>query len=478
MISLFLTAAVGAALQQVSEGQKAPEVTVYNQGFGLVKEIRRIDFKKGRQNVSVTDVPQLIDTTSVAIKDLTNPGAFEILEQNYQYDLVNAQAILNKAVGQRIRLIRHFGSQLETMEGVLMSAPFAITGNAEGGSTWNYNGMVLKLDDGHIVLNPSGEVEVLSIPEGMISVPTLVWDIDSKDAGSRFVELSYITQGMKWDANYVLTLDDSSKKAALQGWVTLDNQSGATYKDATLKLLAGDVNMARRSFAAPQGRAGGGFGGAGANGFQEQQLFEYHLYTLQRPATIKNKETKQLSLLSAGGVPYRKRLILDALRDYGVYYPSQGEIGSGTQHAQARIEFVNDEKSGLGIPLPAGKFRIYQRDASGSMQLLGEDTIKHTPREERISLVVGEAFDIVSNRKRTNFQMVSPNSYRETFEIDVRNRKATTETVEVLERHYGDWKVEATSDPWTKEDATTMRYVLTMKPNEEKKVSYTIVTTW
>ena len=478
MLSLLLAAAPVIATQLHTDAPTNPEVTVYNQGFGLVKELRNIRLKTGRQTVSITDVPTGIDATSVGFRSITEAGSFDILEQNYQYDLVNVQSILNKSVGGRLRLIRHFGGQAETLEGTLVSSPTAITSNQEGGSNWQYNGMVLKLDDGRYILNPVGEVEVLSMPEGMISLPTLMWDLESRRAGENLVELSYIANGMRWEANYVLTLDSVANAAALQGWVSVNNACGATFKNAKLKLLAGDVHTAPNVLRMPAGRAGGGFGGGGAGGFQEQQLFEYHLYTLQRPATIKDKEIKQLSLLESPKVMFKKRLIIDSLRDFGVYYPSEGEIGGGNIKPQVRVEFVNDEASGLGIPLPAGKFRIYQRDTSGSVQLLGEDTIQHTPRNEKLSLLVGNAFDIVANRKRLNFQVVGPSQFREEFEVEVRNRKTTSETVELLERHYGDWTVEKTSEPFTKEDANTMRYTLNLKPNEVRKVTYTVFTHW
>ena len=177
-------------------------------------------------------------------------------------------------------------------------------------------------------------------------------------------------------------------------------------------------------------------------------------------------------------MPFKKRLVIDSLRDYGVYYPTEGEIGGGDLKPQIRIEFVNDEKSGLGMPLPAGRFRIYQRDTSGSVQLLGEDSIEHTPRNEKVSLIVGTAFDIVANRKRLSYRRLGPREMREEFEIVVRNRKTTAETVELLERHYQDWSVEKTSEPFTKEDASTMRYFLNLKPNESRTVTYTVFTKW
>ncbi len=475
----MVISAIGLALSLAqAQGALGPEVTVYNQGFGLVKELRHLQLRSGIQTVPLSDVPSLIDPTSVAIRSITQPGSFDVLEQNYQYDLINVESILNKSVGGRLRLLRHFGAKTEVLEGLLMSAPTAVTATADGSSSMQYNGLVMKLDDGRIILNPEGEVEVISMPEGLISLPTLMWNLESRRAGDNLVELSYVANGMKWDASYVLTLDSVAGISALQGWASVNNESGATFKNAKLKLLAGDVHQAQPPSGNAMTTTNGFIAMDKAKDMKEEQLFEYHLYTLQRPATIKNKETKQLSLLGSDKVPFKKRLIIDSLRDYGVYYPSQGVIGGGNLKPQVRVEFTNNEAAGLGIPMPMGKFRIYQRDASGSVQLLGEDTIEHTPKNEKISLLVGNSFDIVANRKRLSFNELSGSHYKEVYEIEVRNRKATTEEVEVLERHYGDWSVPKTSDKFTKEDANTMKYVLRMKPNEVRKITYTVETKW
>jgi hypothetical protein len=285
---------------------------------------------------------------------------------------------------------------------------------------------------------------------------------------------------MNWNADYVLTLGDEGK-ADVQGWVTIDNQTGATWNDAKLKLLAGDVN---RIQPAPN-RLGGGFGGGGAvfaaraePQFQEQSLFEYHLYTLQRPATIRNKETKQISLLEGHGVPVTKKLIVDSMYGYWNYYPTEGEVGTGPVKTQVRLEFVNDEASHMGMPLPKGKFRVYQRDKDGSMQMLGEDQINHTPRNERVSLSVGHSFDVVASRKRTNFHRVAWNETDESFEIEVRNRKTTAETVHVYERKWGDWTITEKSHDFQKLDSNTADFVLHLKPNEVQTVKYRVDTKW
>jgi hypothetical protein len=469
--------ALGVALA-AQTGPTVNEVTVYNQGFGLIKEVRQIPLRQGRQTVAVEDVAAMIETNSVGIKSLTDPEGFSVLEQNYQYDLISPIAILNKAVGQQIRFHRVLpnGSK-EILTGILVSSPTALVGNAQGGSTQTWNGMVIKTDDGRIILNPSGEIEVSSIPEGLISKPTLLWEIEAAAARSHTVELSYLTRGMSWEADYVLTLDGLGK-GDLRGWVTMTNNSGATFVDAKLKLLAGDVQRVAPQFAAPAGRAGVREMAKADTGFQEEALFEYHLYTLQRPATIRNKEIKQLSLLEATGFPVTKKLIVDSLRDFGMYYPSEGEIGTGQMKPQVRIEFENKKEYDLGIPLPQGTVKVYQRDKSGSVQMLGEDRIQHTPQGERISLVVGRSFDIVAERKRLNFRRLSDRSFEQTFEIQLRNRKEVADRVHIWERHYGDWSIPKSSMEWKKLEATVMEFVVDLKAGETKTITYTVVTKW
>jgi hypothetical protein len=470
MISLAL-----AALLRVST-PSSTELTIYNQGFGFVKEVRSLDLKLGRQTVSVEDVSALIDPTSVGIRSLTDKSSFNVLEQNYQYDLISPEAILNKSVGQRVRFIRTIGNARDVLEGVLLNSPTAIVAASDGGSQRTYSGMVIKTDDGRVVLDPTGEVEVEQVPVGLISKPTLMWDLVAQRSGANSVELSYITQGLKWDANYVMTLG-AGNKADLQGWVTLDNQSGTTYSDAKLKLLAGDVNVAQtpRAFRG----LGGGFGGKMAESapqFQEQSLFEYHLYSLQRPATVRNKETKQISLLEAKDVPYTTKLVVDSMEGFSGFVPSEGEAGTGNIKPVVRLTFKNDQASNLGMPLPKGKFRIYQRDNEGSVQLLGENQIDHTPRNEQLSLIVGRAFDVVATRKRTNYKRISDHEFQESFEIEVRNRKVTPQTVYVLERHWGDWRILEKSHEFTKLDSEAIQFEVALQPNEVQTVKYTVDT--
>jgi len=469
----MLTALLVGALQTSAP----PEITVYNQGFALVKENRTLDLAAGRQTAIVENVAQQIDTTSVRFRPLANDSGLSLLEQNYRFDLINPVAILARAVGTEIKFIRYENGNSVVLEGTLLSAPTAIVSN-NGNNYQTYNGMVIKdSKTGEIVLDPVGTVVVKNIPDGLISKPSLLWDLQADKAGRQEIELSYITQGMNWTSDYVLTLNDAGK-ADLQGWATLTNSSGTEYKNAKLKLLAGDVNRVQQN--RPEAMAAGGavLRMTKDKSFEEESLFEYHLYTLQRPTTLQNNETKQVSLLEGSSVPYSRKLIVDATRNFGRYYPSEGAIGEGNIQPQVRVEFDNKQKNGLGMPMPAGRIRVYQRDKSGSIQFIGEDQIGHTPKDESISLVLGRAFDVVSSRKRTNFRCINDRAFSETFEIEVRNRKEAPEVVHVLERHYGDWKVTEKNQEFVKLDSETMDFTVNLKANEVKKVVYTVETRW
>lgn len=481
----LIAAILGAALASSAWGQSSPEITVYNQGFALVKESRVLNLKAGVQKLAFEDVAAQIESDSVSIRSISAPGSFSILEQNYQYDLISPTAILMKAIGSKITLNRVLpNGQKEVVRGTLLSAPGAI---ATGDGGYMYTGMVLKADDGRVILSPSGEISVDELPGGLISKPTLMWLLDSQRAGSNTVEMSYITGGMAWRTSYVINLEQNGLNGDFKGWVTLTNNSGRTYENAKLKLLAGEVERASDSF----GRGGAGAPRAqlqkAANaGFAEEQFSDYHLYTLGRPTTVANNEMKQVSLLEAAGMKVTKRLVLDPMLNYQGWRSQEGEVGTGTIKPQIRIEFQNKKENQLGIPLPMGTIKVFQRDSSGSLQLLGEDRIDHTPKDEKVSLVVGRAFDVVAERKRTKFSYIyrsadkgqGPIGARESFEIEIRNRKETSETVDLIERYWGDWKVTANSDPFTKLDADSMLFKIVLKPNEVRKVTFTVENRW
>lgn len=459
----------------------ATELTIYQQGFALVKEVRTLDLPSGTQTVAVADVAERIEPDSVAVRSLDGLDAFRVLEQNYQFDLVSPVAILNKAVGGTIFLNRVLPNGVrERIEGTLLSAPTAVVATPDGQSQ-TYQGLVVRTADGRILLSPSGEVEVASLPEGLISRPSLLWNLDVMQAGKRDVELSYLTQGMSWSTAYVLTVNGLGRTADLLGWVTLTNQSGGTWRDARLKLLAGEVERASRAMpmAAP-GMVMRKTADA-AVAFAEEGFADYHLYTLQRPTTVRQNESKQVALMEARGVPISRRLVVDPMRAMGRVRPSEGMVGTGTINPQVIYEFTNNSASRLGMPLPAGNVKVFGADQSGSLQLIGEAAIGHTARDEKLSLFVGRAFDVVVERNRTAFAYLRTGDQirgaREEFVVEVRNRKDTSDTVELIERFGGEWTL-TSKDAWTKADASTAVFRVAVPANGVKTVSFTVETRW
>jgi hypothetical protein len=465
LIALCLLAALPSAAQRVGPTERM-EITVYNQDFGLVKDTRTVDLAEGRSTVSVADVAALIDPTSVHFKSITDPAGVGILEQNYQFDLVDRQKLMEKYLGREITIVRYNqdGDVAETQRGTLLAA--------EGGQP----GVVKVGDD--IVLSPTGSVILPRLPEGLIIKPTLVWDVAAEKGGEHQVELSYITGGLTWQADYVAVINKDDTMADVNGWVTLTNTSGARYPDARLKLIAGDVRrveepvmlkMARGAeMAMPMAAADGGF--------EEKAFFEYHLYTLQRPTTIAENETKQVTLLGAPDV---------AIKKVYIFYPTVAPVGGGrrpqgdVRKVQVKIEIENSEGQGLGMALPKGKVRVYKADEDESLQFVGEDLIDHTPKDETIRLHIGDAFDLVGERKVMDHRQLGNRSQRETIEISLRNHKED-DTVEItaVEHLWAEWTIDQSDVPHVKKDAYAAEFTVTLEPGEERTISYTVTTRW
>lgn len=475
-----------AMAMTVNSNLEAVEITVYNQGFALVKEVRTLDLAAGRQQVLIENVAERIEPTSVGIRVAEGERLFTVLEQNYQYDLISPAAILNKAVGKTIVFNRVLpDGRQERIEGILLSSPTAVVAGLGQQQQRTWNGMVLRTKDGRILLDPTGEVEVAEIPEGLISRPTLVWDLQASRAGRQRIELSYITQGLTWNADYVLSLDRAGRLGDLQGWVSIDNQAGATWSDAKLKLLAGDVARVQEMMDQRLRGVGGAMPMA-EKAFEQEAFADYHLYTLQRPATLRQREIKQIALLEASRVPVTKSLVVDFGR--GMSMPQEADPDTVTTRPAIVIELKNDEASNLGMPLPMGNFKVYQEDSAGSLQLVGESRIGHTPRDEVIRLTVGRAFDVVAERKRLAFSWITDDrgpggakrnvGARETIEIEVRNRKDVPETVRVRETQWGEWRIIEETLPHTRLSASVIEFVVELKARETKKFKYTVESRW
>ncbi|MFI5362342.1 MAG: DUF4139 domain-containing protein [Elusimicrobiota bacterium] len=453
----------------------ATEVTVYNSNLGLVKEVRPFALKSGLNELKVEDVAAQIDPTSVHFKSLTAPDAVTVLEQDFRYDLASPDAILSRYLGKEIELERvagRDGEKTETIKGVLLS---------------NSNGRVVQ-SGGKILINPPGQPVLTELPEGLLTKPTLVWKLDSTKAGDHRGEISYMTSGMSWSADYVLVADKDDAKGDLTAWTTIVNNSGATYRDAKLKLVAGDVNRApvpgRRFHAMAKAMAGAA---EMAPNMTEQSFFEYHLYTLARPTTLADNSSKQVEMASAAGVPIKKMFVYDGAEnvqwnyfgDTGYWDPNYGQQ-SGKKVA-VFLELENKKSSGLGMPLPKGRVRVYKKDDDGSLQFAGEDSIDHTPKDEKVRVKMGEAFDVVGERKRADFSSdMKGRRFEETFEIRLRNHKDAAATVSVVEHLYrwNSWKIVDSSAKYEKKDAQTIEFSVPVPKDGEAVVSYTVRYSW
>lgn len=473
-LSLFSLAFSTARAQEVVSG--SPEdvaITVYNQNFGVVREKRRINLKSGTNFLSVEDVASTIDPTSVSFSSLTSPNETVVREQNYRYDLVDPQTILFKSVGKNIKLRQYFsGGTSKELSGVLLSSPRSVVGSVDGSARFVYSGLVLGTASG-VILNPAGEIEISEMPEGLVSVPSLFWKLDTEKSGEQLTELSYQASGLNWNCDYVAVLNETDTKADLTSWVTIDNKSGATYKNASLKLMAGDVHRvtqpnAPRSAEYMEMAADGIVGGAQ---FSEKAFAEYHLYTLKGKTTVANNETKQMSLFNATAVPVKKVFVFDpGGQNYNPYMGSS----ENPQKVNVEIELENKESNHLGMPMPKGKVRVYKKDQDGSLQFVGEDSLDHTPRDEKIRLYIGDAFDLVGERKQLSVRQISERVQRISYEISLRNHKNTAVTINAVEHASGQWKILNSSMTYTKKDSGTFEFAAQVPARGELKISYEI----
>ncbi len=449
------------ALKSTIDDQTSVEVTVYNSNLGLVKDTRKINLPKAQgKELRFMDVAEFINPVTVHVKSLNNPENFFVLEQNYEYDLMNDQKLLDKYVGKNIKLMdkNQYQDTTKIVDAILLS---------------NNNGQIYKIGN-EIYLGHPGIRILPEIPENMIAQPTLTWLYSSGITSEQQLQVSYLTQNISWLADYILVVDKDDKLADLSGWVSVDNRSGATYKEAKLKLVAGEVHQAPR---ANRREAKVMYDAmelsAGAPQFQEKGLFEYHMYDLQRPTTIKNNQTKQISLLEASNVAIEKEMIVEG---NSAYYISQYSRGGDKpkEPVNVYIKFKNEEKNKLGMPLPAGVIRLYKKDDTESLQFIGEDRIEHTPKDEEVKLMVGKAFDVVAERVQTDFKRLSTQMYESTWEITLRNHKKEDVVVTVIEPlPYNQWNIVFSSQPFEKKDAFTAKFKVSVPKDKEVKLTYT-----
>jgi hypothetical protein len=442
--------------------RQSVNITVYNSNLGLVRETRRLTLPSGRIALRFADVTAQIKPETVHLASLLSPTALRILEQNYQYDLLNPGKLMDKFVGKQITLVmRRYQNNSEIFEPVQATL---LSNNA--GQVWRINGQ--------IVINPTNIVEMRfpDVPKNLVASPTLVWDIENREAGTHTLEASYLTNGMNWRADYVLIVNAEDTKGDLQGWVTLTNSSGATFEDARLQLVAGDVNRVseERNYALAGAMAKRDV--ADESQFQEQGFFEYHMYTLQRPTTIRDNETKQVSLLEAAGFDVKKEFVLNGQRQYYTGYNNPGQPIK--EKVGVFVQFRNAQQNKLGMPLPAGTIRLYKKDGIGNQQFIGEDKIDHTPKDEDVRVKVGDAFDIVAERKQTDYKVIARNVYEYGYEIKIRNHKDGPINVIVNEPIGGDWEMISSTFEAKKTAAFAAQFTVPVAKDGEATLSYRV----
>ena len=471
MRKVILLVVVGLLIASVSfaediikstlDDQKELYITIYNSNLGLVKDIREIYLPRGVSELQFMGVAERINPTTVHIKSLIEPNSLSVLEQNYEYDLLNPTKLLDKYVGQKVKLIdkNYYTGKEEIYDAVLLSTN---------------QGYIYKIND-EIHINPSGRVILPKIPENLIAKPTLVWMLNNTLKGKQKVEASYLTDGINWKADYVATLNKDDTKSDLTGWVTIDNKSGAAYKDATIQLIAGDVNRVTEAEGRYRGIMLEKAAPMSGLGFEEKAFFEYHIYTLGRKSTIKENQTKQISLLEASDIPIKKKLIF-----YGAeyYYRNSYSEPISNQKVGVYIDIENKKENNLGMPFPKGIVRVYKADDAGRLQFVGEDQIDHTPKDEKIEIKMGEAFDVVGTRTQTDWKKIARNVYETAWEISIRNHKEEDTEVQIIEPIPGDWTVLSSSHPYEKIEAHTLKYTVKVPKDKEEKISYRVRMTW
>ncbi|MCP4067341.1 MAG: DUF4139 domain-containing protein [Phycisphaeraceae bacterium] len=443
-------------------------------GFGVVRQTRSFELRKGLNEVSFTDVAAFLDPTSVGFRDLTDPRT-AVLEQAFKFDLVSPSKLLEKYLDEQIEITVTEGDGIRIIAGELLSS--------------SQGRLVIKTDTGLEMVDASdARISLGSLPDGFLTKPTLVWMLDAARGGSHEIRSTYQTAGLTWRADYNLVLNDDDTAADVTAWVSLLNVSGIAYPNAKLKLVAGDVQKiqpARQYRAAAMEMARDGMVGKAA-GFEESSLFEYHLYTLPRTTTIARNSTQQLTLFPAvSGVEIAKELLYDPTSAMGWNrepYMNPGFVPGGADKVGVYVSFKNDTDNGLGVPLPKGRIRAYKQDAAdGSLEFVGEDLIDHTPRNEEVRIKLGNAFDVVGERRVVDFKIdKARKTMSETIELEVRNQKDAVQTVVIREHLYRwrNWEMTERNLPFERIDANTIEWKVDVAPEGEKTIRYTVRYTW
>ena len=460
VITVLVTVVISEekSVLSTSGGRKSVEVTVYNGNFGFVKEIREIKVPSGKNELQVADVAALINPVTVYAKSTNYPDDFLILEQNYEYDLISHQKLMEKYVGKKIKIIdqNEYKDRKDVVEALLLSVN---------------NGEVYKIGE-QIYLGYPGIKVLPEIPDNLVEKPTLIWEIQTQKSQKHKIEISYLTNGMTWNADYVLVCSNKDNKGSLNGWVTIENRCGAAFSDATLKLVAGNVNKIEKPARMMLSkRAEAAYDNSYSPQFAQESIHEYHMYDLQRKTDLKDNQSKQISLLESGTLKIDKEYLVEG-ESYGItqrYSKRDYKVP-----VQVYLSFKNSKENGLKMPLPAGNVRMFTADSKGRQQFVGEDHIDHTPENEMVQLKSGEAFDIIAEKKQTGFKQISTQLWESEWKVELRNHKNETVTVGVVQPMMGNWEIVKSNYDYEKIDAFTVKFKIPVKKQGEAELSYQV----
>jgi hypothetical protein len=447
------------------DDQTELSVTVYNSNIALVRDVRRLRLSRGTSDLHFMDIAATVNPATVHFRSLTEPSRIAVLEQNYEYDLLEPDKLLRKYVGRDVTLVRTRQEQNSTVEETVTARLLSYN----SAPVWQVGGdIVTGLRADHIIFP--------ELPGNLYSRPTLIWTLENGGAADHRVEASYLAGELSWNADYVLTVARDDRVADLDGWVTLRNGSGTSFPNARLQLVAGDLNRVRQELGKLQRSSRDVMEAAAAAPMAQEAFSDYHLYTLGRKTTINNAQTKQVSMLGASRFPVEKRYVVEG---QAFYYHNAMHPGSPIKDlVQVYYQFRNEERAGLGMPMPAGVVRVYQADSSGGVQFVGEDRITHTPKDETLNLKIGNAFDVVCEREQTDFEKISSSVYEVEYEITLRNHKAAPVTVEVNEPVGGTWRMLQASHPWTKTAAWAAGFTVPVAADGEVVLRYRVRVTY
>ena len=440
-------------------------VTVYNSNVALVRDVRQLTLPAGAFRLKFMDIAATVNPATVHFRSLSEPEKLSVIEQNYEYDLLEPAKLLHKYVGKQVTITRSY-----TESGTTKHEEITATLLADN------NGPVWKIGNDIVTGLYAESYRFPEVPANLYDRPTLLMSLDNSGGRKQQIETSYLATNLSWNSDYVLTVARDDKVADLDGWVTLTNNSGTAFHNASLQLVAGELNrVSPPAPAAPMAREMA-MNKAVAQQFQQENFSEYHLYTLGRKTSVEDKETKQISLLQGSGVPVEKIFVVNG---QNFYYHNRYSPGSPQKDpVMVFYKFKNEEKSGLGMPLPAGNLRVYQKDSKGGVLFIGEDHIDHTPKDENVTVHIGNAFDVVAERKQTDYKSIAANVWEMEFEITLRNHKDSPITVQVNEPIGGDWEMLSSNYKFTKTAAWAAQFNVPVAKDGTSVLKYRIRAHW